>query len=123
MPGLSVYLQPIQNLSFGARQARTLYIYTLQGLDSDTLYDFSEKLAARLRRLPLSIRSALAPIFGRRIHIPAIHSKSGAERQFGERAYDTLARARPPTTCSTQNTALGTSPTWSGWRASPAASC
>ncbi|HYC74224.1 DNA polymerase I, partial [Brevundimonas sp.] len=24
--------------------------------------------------------------FGRRIHIPAIHSKSGAERQFGERA-------------------------------------
>jgi len=25
-------------------------------------------------------------IFGRRIHIPAIHSKSGAERQFGERA-------------------------------------
>ncbi|RYF30537.1 MAG: DNA polymerase I, partial [Comamonadaceae bacterium] len=23
---------------------------------------------------------------GRRIHIPAIHSKSGAERQFGERA-------------------------------------
>ncbi|PZP40817.1 MAG: acriflavine resistance protein B [Azospirillum brasilense] len=52
VPGLSVYLQPIQNLSFGARQARTLYIYTLQGLDSDTLYDFSEKLAARLRRLP-----------------------------------------------------------------------
>ena len=25
-------------------------------------------------------------VFGRRIHIPAIHSKSGAERQFGERA-------------------------------------
>lgn len=25
-------------------------------------------------------------IFGRRVHIPAIHSKSGAERQFGERA-------------------------------------
>ncbi|MEH6698707.1 MAG: DNA polymerase I [Brevundimonas sp.] len=25
-------------------------------------------------------------LFGRRIHIPAIHSKSGAERQFGERA-------------------------------------
>ncbi|MBL0947992.1 DNA polymerase I [Brevundimonas sp.] len=25
-------------------------------------------------------------LFGRRVHIPAIHSKSGAERQFGERA-------------------------------------
>ncbi|UPG73900.1 efflux RND transporter permease subunit [Roseomonas gilardii subsp. gilardii] len=52
VPGLAVYLQPIQNLSFGARQARTLYIYTLQGLDPGTLYDFSENLAARLRRLP-----------------------------------------------------------------------
>ena len=28
----------------------------------------------------------VSTIFGRRIHIPAIHSKSGAERQFGERA-------------------------------------
>ncbi len=25
-------------------------------------------------------------LFGRKVHIPAIHSKSGAERQFGERA-------------------------------------
>jgi len=29
---------------------------------------------------------AVSTVFGRRIHIPAIHSKSGAERQFGERA-------------------------------------
>jgi len=28
----------------------------------------------------------VSTLFGRRIHIPAIHSKSGAERQFGERA-------------------------------------
>jgi DNA polymerase I len=28
----------------------------------------------------------VSTVFGRRIHIPAIHSKSGAERQFGERA-------------------------------------
>jgi len=28
----------------------------------------------------------VSTIFGRRIHIPAIYSKSGAERQFGERA-------------------------------------
>src|SRR5690606_18582149 len=25
-------------------------------------------------------------LFGRRVHVPAIHSKSAAERQFGERA-------------------------------------
>ncbi|QYC10100.1 DNA polymerase I [Brevundimonas nasdae] len=28
----------------------------------------------------------VSTVFGRRIHIPAIHSKAGAERQFGERA-------------------------------------
>ncbi|MGV3579470.1 DNA polymerase I [Brevundimonas sp.] len=28
----------------------------------------------------------VSTVFGRRIHIPAIHSRSGAERQFGERA-------------------------------------
>jgi DNA polymerase-1 len=31
-------------------------------------------------------RGFVSTVFGRKIHIPAIHSKSGAERQFGERA-------------------------------------
>jgi len=31
-------------------------------------------------------RGYVPTVFGRKIHIPAIHSKSGAERQFGERA-------------------------------------
>ncbi|UFN48765.1 efflux RND transporter permease subunit [Roseomonas sp. OT10] len=50
VPGLQVFLQPIQNLSFGARQARTLYIYTLQGLETGPLYDFAQRVAARLRQ-------------------------------------------------------------------------
>ena len=39
-------------------------------------------------RTRAAVREAghVSTIFGRRIHIPAIHSKSGAERQFGERA-------------------------------------
>ena len=36
--------------------------------------------------MPKLMALARRPVFGRRIHIPAIHSKSGAERQFGERA-------------------------------------
>ncbi|WP_426958628.1 efflux RND transporter permease subunit [Muricoccus radiodurans] len=52
VPGMQVFLQPIQNLSFGARQSRTLYTYTLQGLETGPLYDFSQRLAARLRGLP-----------------------------------------------------------------------
>ena len=39
-------------------------------------------------RTRAEIRAAgfVSTVFGRRIHIPAIHSKSAAERQFGERA-------------------------------------
>ena len=39
-------------------------------------------------RTRAEVRAAgfVSTVFGRRIHIPAIHSKSGAERQFGERA-------------------------------------
>jgi len=43
--------------------------------------DYMETTKAQVRR-----DGFVSTIFGRRIHIPAIHSKSGAERQFGERA-------------------------------------
>src|SRR5690606_24202441 len=51
-PGMRVFLNPIQNISFGARQSRTLYQYTLQGLRADELYDWSQRMEAALRRLP-----------------------------------------------------------------------
>ncbi|CAN5268022.1 DNA polymerase I [soil metagenome] len=43
--------------------------------------DYMDKTRAEVRAAGF-----VSTIFGRRIHIPAIHSKSGAERQFGERA-------------------------------------
>lgn len=52
VPGMRVFIQPIQNISFGARQARTLYIYTMQGLRLDELYDWAPRLEQRLARLP-----------------------------------------------------------------------
>ncbi|MFC4168480.1 efflux RND transporter permease subunit [Teichococcus aestuarii] len=52
IPGMRVYFNPIQNLNFGARSSRTLYQYTLQGLRSEELYDWSERMATALRRLP-----------------------------------------------------------------------
>jgi HAE1 family hydrophobic/amphiphilic exporter-1 len=52
VPGMRVFLQPIQNISFGARQSRTLYIYTMQGLRLDELYDWAPRLEQRLARLP-----------------------------------------------------------------------
>ncbi|HEY1225162.1 MAG TPA: DNA polymerase I [Brevundimonas sp.] len=43
--------------------------------------DYMDKTRAEVRESGM-----VSTVFGRRIHIPAIHSKSGAERQFGERA-------------------------------------
>ena len=42
-PGLRVFMQPIQNINFGARQTRTQYLYTLQGLKLDELYDWAPR--------------------------------------------------------------------------------
>ncbi len=52
IPGMRVFYNPIQNLNFGARQSRTLYQYTLQGLRSDELYDWAGRMSEALRRLP-----------------------------------------------------------------------
>ncbi|WBV42252.1 efflux RND transporter permease subunit [Pseudoroseomonas cervicalis] len=52
IPGMRVFYNPIQNLNFGARQSRTLYQYTLQGLRSEELYDWAGRMTEALRRLP-----------------------------------------------------------------------
>ncbi|HYI83752.1 MAG TPA: efflux RND transporter permease subunit, partial [Acetobacteraceae bacterium] len=51
-PGLRVFLTPIQNINFGARQTRTQYVYTLQGLRLEELYDWAPRLEERLHNLP-----------------------------------------------------------------------
>ena len=52
VPGLRVFINPIQNLNFGSRVTRTLYLYTLQGLRLDELYDWAQRVEARLLKLP-----------------------------------------------------------------------
>jgi len=51
-PGLRVFMQPIQNINFGARQTRTQYLYTLQGLKLEELYEWAPRLEAQLLKLP-----------------------------------------------------------------------
>jgi hydrophobic/amphiphilic exporter-1 (mainly G- bacteria), HAE1 family len=51
-PGLRVFLTPIQNISFGARQTRTQFVYTVQGLRLEELYDWAPRLEERLQHLP-----------------------------------------------------------------------
>jgi len=50
VPGMRTFIQPIQNINFGARQSRTLYLYTMQGLSLDELYDWAPRLEAALSR-------------------------------------------------------------------------
>ena len=52
IPGFRVFLQPIQNINFGARQTRTQFLYTLQGLNLDELYEWAQRMEQRLVALP-----------------------------------------------------------------------
>lgn len=53
-----------------------------------TYFDRFPGIRTYMEAIKAEVREAgyVSTVFGRRIHIPAIHSKSGAERQFGERA-------------------------------------
>jgi DNA polymerase-1 len=53
-----------------------------------TYFERFPGIRAYMDRTKAEVREAgfVSTLFGRRIHIPAIHSKSNAERQFGERA-------------------------------------
>jgi HAE1 family hydrophobic/amphiphilic exporter-1 len=53
IPGLSVFLNPAQNLSIGARPSKSLYQYTLQAGDLDELYRFAPLVDQEIRKLPL----------------------------------------------------------------------
>jgi multidrug efflux pump len=49
IPGVTVYLQPIQDIQISARSSRAQYQYTLTGTDARAVADWSAKLAERLR--------------------------------------------------------------------------
>jgi HAE1 family hydrophobic/amphiphilic exporter-1 len=49
VPGLSVYLTPVQNLSLGGRVSKSRYQYVLQSVAADALNDWSEQLQAKMR--------------------------------------------------------------------------
>lgn len=52
IPGVTTYLQSVQNIRIGARLSRTQYEYTLQDIDLDELNRFAPKMLEKLRKLP-----------------------------------------------------------------------
>ncbi len=53
IPGISVFMQPIQNLQLGGRPSKAQYQYILQSVKADELSDWAVKLQERLRADPL----------------------------------------------------------------------
>ena len=52
VPGIAVYLQPVQDLQLDARVSRTQYQYTLEDPDLDELQTWAPRVLQRLQALP-----------------------------------------------------------------------
>jgi HAE1 family hydrophobic/amphiphilic exporter-1 len=52
LPGISVYLQPIQSINIGGRLSKSQYQYTIQGVDLAELQRLAPEIEARMRQLP-----------------------------------------------------------------------
>ena len=50
--GISLYMQPVQNITVDDRVSRTQYQYTLEDPDQDELNDWSKRFVAKLQSLP-----------------------------------------------------------------------
>ena len=53
VPGIAVYLNPMQNLQLGARSSKSRYQYTLQSVSPESLGDWSEKIMDGMRADPI----------------------------------------------------------------------
>jgi HAE1 family hydrophobic/amphiphilic exporter-1 len=53
IPGINVFIVPVQTLNLGGRSSKSQYQYTLEGIDHTELYAFAERLEDRLKREPL----------------------------------------------------------------------
>jgi HAE1 family hydrophobic/amphiphilic exporter-1 len=52
IPGIMVFMQPVQNLTVGARLTKSEFQYTLQSGDLDELFTWANTLLDRIKRLP-----------------------------------------------------------------------
>ena len=53
VPGITVYMRPIQNLQLGGRQSKAQYQYILQSVQADELNDWADKLQEPMRADPM----------------------------------------------------------------------
>ncbi|MBP2315867.1 efflux RND transporter permease subunit [Azospirillum soli] len=53
VPGMQVFMQPVQNLRIGGRSSKSLYQYTIQGLNLEELYQWAGRLERALHDVPI----------------------------------------------------------------------
>ena len=53
VPGIAVFMRPVQNLQLGGRQSKAQYQYILQSVQAGDLYDWATKMQEKLRGDPL----------------------------------------------------------------------
>jgi HAE1 family hydrophobic/amphiphilic exporter-1 len=53
IPGMAVYLSPVQNLQLGGRQSKSRYQYVMQSVHADELTGWAEQLQQSLRADPI----------------------------------------------------------------------
>jgi HAE1 family hydrophobic/amphiphilic exporter-1 len=53
VPGIAVYMRPVQNLQLGGKVSKSRYQYILQSVSADALNEWATKLQAKLREDPL----------------------------------------------------------------------
>ena len=53
VPGMAVYMMPVQNLRLGGRSSKSRFQYTLQSVRADELNDWSERMQAKMRAEPI----------------------------------------------------------------------
>jgi HAE1 family hydrophobic/amphiphilic exporter-1 len=53
VPGIAVFMRPVQNLQLGGRQSKAQYQYILQSVQAGDLYDWAAKMQERMRASPL----------------------------------------------------------------------
>ncbi|MDB5956018.1 efflux RND transporter permease subunit [Ramlibacter sp.] len=53
VPGMLVYLRPIQNLQLGGRASKSRYQYAMQSVSADALSDWSNRMMERMRNDPV----------------------------------------------------------------------
>ncbi|MBK3735659.1 HAE1 family hydrophobic/amphiphilic exporter-1 [Azospirillum brasilense] len=53
IPGMAVYMQPVQNLRIGGRSSKNEFQYTIQGLNPEELYAWSARLERAMHDIPI----------------------------------------------------------------------